>query len=215
MRRFWAGPPLVLPRPADAISRRWSRLPPRGRLLLASLAVLAVVVAAETRVRAAQLRWGGPPVQVWVAAADTGIGEVPRLTPVRLPPRIVPAAALSTAPGARPVTVPLPAGAVITEAHVAPAGPAVGLPSGLRLVPVPVDDGWGLAAGGAVDVWIGEPDGDGATLVARHRAVADVRTDEGGNLTALVAVAAREVPALTGGLARGTVWLSHVPAAER
>lgn len=182
------------------------------RIVVIVTAVVAAGAATEVRVRAAHARWGGPPVAAWVAVEGAGVGETPQLRRVRLPPRALPSAFLRGEPPGTPLTMALPAGAVLTEAHVAPAGPAVGIAPDARLVPVPVDEGWSVTAGGAVDVWVRDDTGGSATLVATRQAVMDVRVDESGDLTALVVIGADEVPAVASGLARGAVWLSHVPS---
>lgn len=214
MRSFLNGPPFVLPRPVDWMSRAWAHLAPRVRSLMVLSIMLTVLAATHLRVVRAESRWGGEPVTAWVATTDTGVGMVPDLRQVRLPPLAIPPASVTSTQSAmsgRPLTMALPAGGVLTELHTAAAGPAVGLPAGDRLVPVPVDEGWGVTAGGTVDVWIRSVDGDGARLVAAERVVVDVRADESGDLTALVAIDREAVPEVTGGLARGSVSLSHVP----
>ena len=209
MRSLLHGPPLVLPSAFDALCRRWARFPPRIRFLLVLVLAGAVLLLAYLHARQAESRWGGPPITVWVAARDLGVGEVPDLRRVRLPPGAVPAAPATAAGIRTPLTIALPEGAVLTKRHVSSSGPAVGLPRGSRLVPVPVDEGWGVTAGGQVDVWI--KDGDGSVLVAQQRPVIEVRSDDAGDVTALVSIAEEDVTALTGGLSDGSVLLSHAP----
>jgi hypothetical protein len=211
MRSFLNGPPFVFPRPWDRVSRAWARLAPRVRTAVVGAAILATLAGTQLRVMNAESRWGGEPVTAWVAASDTGVGEVPQLRRVRLPPLALPPTSVTAEPEERPLTMALPAGAVLTELHTAAAGPAVGLPADARLVPVPVDEGWAVAAGGRVDVWIRSDDDEGASLVAADRRVVEVRTDESGDLTALVSIDQEAVPSVTDGLARGAVLLSHVP----
>lgn len=210
MRAFLYGPPLVLPPAADRLAVHWARVPPRVRVLVAALAVLLLLAGTEVRVRRAESRWGGAPVTAWVAVADAGVGEVPELARLRLPPGALPAAPAPAPATGTPLTLALPQGAVLTEQHLSPAGPAVGLPPGTRLVPVPVDDGWGVAAGGRVDVWTVGRDGAGRR-VAQARPVLEVRADESGDLTALVAVEEDRVTDLASGLADGGIVLSHAP----
>lgn len=211
MRALLSGPPFVLPAPLDAAARRWSRVPPRVRALMVLVVVLGLLLATEVRVQHAEARWGGAPVTAWVATSDVGVGEVPELRRVRLPPGALPAQPVQRVSDVGPLTLALPEGAVLTQRHVSPVGPAVGLPPGSRLVPVPVDDGWAVAAGSRVDVWMAEADGS-TSLVAAARPVLEVRGGDGsGGLTALVAVEAGDVTALARGLGDGTVLLSHTP----
>jgi hypothetical protein len=104
----------------------------------------------------------------------------------------------------------VPEGTVLTKAHVASRGPAAGLAAGMRAVPVPTEAGWGVVAGGWVDVWVLGVGEEPARLVARGRPVLQVRDDAVG-LTSLVGVAGHEVEALTTGLALGRVLLAHAP----
>jgi hypothetical protein len=207
------GPPPAWPVPVDRICLGWSRLPPRLRLFVVIGLTTTLLAATRVQVHRAESRWGGPPVTVWVATADAGVGEVADLRRVRLPPGAVPPSAVER-PGTRPLTMALPEGAVLTTAHLAAEGPAVGLPQGSRLVPIPVEAGWGVSAGARVDVWV-EGSGTGARLVAAGRSVVEVRAeDEGsGHATALVALERDQVPAVTSALAQGAVLLSIVPGA--
>lgn len=217
MRAFWHGHPVVLPKLIDAAARRWAGVAPRIRFVVIIAATSAVLLASHARVLVAEARWGGTPVEAWVATRDAGVGETPDLRRVRLPPRALPAAPVTSLDPDATLAIALPEGAVLTERHVSPAGPAAGLPAGARLVPVPVDDGWAVTAGGRVDVWIAHPvaataaTSPEADLVARDRPVVDVRTDESGDLTALVSIDAGDVPDVTTGLLEGSVILSHTP----
>lgn len=210
MRALLEGPPPVLPVWVDALARRWAGVPPRARTVVIGLAVLLVLAGTEVRVRRAESRWGGAPVTAWVAETDTGVGQVPQLRQVRLPPGALPAAPADEPDAATPLTLALPEGAVLTALHVSPTGPAVGLPEGSRLVPIPVDAGWGVVAGGRVDVWLADTSGATA-LVAARRPVLEVRGEEPDRLTALVAVEEDDVTAVAGGLGTGSVLLSHAP----
>ena len=205
------GRPFAAPGVLDRLVRGWYGVPPRLRTVIMLVAVLALLTATRIQVRQAELRWGGPPVTAWVAEADTGVGEVAVLRRVRLPPDAVPTGALSAATD-EPLTMALPEGAVVTAGHVSASGPAVGLPGDARLVPIPVDPGWGITAGAQVDVWV-DDGGTGTTLVAAGRPVVDVRdTGSGaGRATALVSMARDQVPAVTAALAQGAVLLSLVP----
>lgn len=200
-----------LPGPVDILAERWARLRPRARLTVATLCVAALTVGVGVRIRYAESRWGGPPVGVWVALADTSVGEIPRLRRTELPPAAIPPRAVRDDPGDAPVTLALPEGTVLTHTHLSPAGPAVGLPADLRVLPVPVDEGWGVAAGGRVDVWVLGAGEEPAVLVASGRPVLEVRGDPGGDPTALVGLSSQEVASATSGLAIGQVLLTHAP----
>lgn len=214
LRAALQGPYPALPRPLDAASERWSSLRPRVRVVVAALAIAMSAVGVEVRVQAAEHRWGGPPIPVYVATDDLAVGApLTGLRRVTLPPDAAPAAALTQPPSdAAVLALALPDGAVVTARHVDPRGPAAGLDDGLRAVPIPVEDGWLVAAGGWVDVWVlGTPE-EPATLVARSRPVLEVR-DDGHSPTALVALDRdAEVGPATAGLALGRLLLAHAPA---
>ncbi len=204
------GPPFAWPAAVDRVAIAWAGLPPRLRTVVVIGLVVALVVGTRVQVQRAEARWGGTPVVVWIAEADTGVGEVALLRRVRLPPAAVPPGAVD-APTDEPLRMPLPEGAVLTTAHTAADGPAAGLPDGTRLVPIPVDAGWGVTVGSRVDVWV-EGAQQGSRLVAPDRSVIEVRGDEGsGHQTALVALEHGQVPAVTAALAQGAVLLSIVP----
>jgi hypothetical protein len=180
-------------------------------MLAALLAVTLAAAGVHARVEAADARWGGTPVDVYVAAADAPVGTVAPLRPMTLPPAAVPADAIIDEPPDRALSVALPEGAVLTETHLDERGPAAGLDPDLRAVPIPVEEGWGVTAGGWVDVWVLAGSDDPATLVARSRPVLALR-DEGASASALVGLDRdREVESVTSGLALGTVLLAHAP----
>jgi hypothetical protein len=210
LRRVLAGAHPALPGPVDGLAERWAGLPPRGRAVLTLVLLLAVAVGVEARVHAAEHRWGGAPVSVLVAAEDLPVGAAP--TAVRralLPPGALPWRPLAEVPDGAVLTLALPRGAVLTESHVAPSGPAAGLGEGLRALPVPVDEGWGVTAGGWVDVWVLGGDA-GATLAARSRPVLELR-GEPPDISALLGLAIEEVTAVTAALSHGRVLLAHAP----
>lgn len=214
LRRALHGPYPALPSPLDAASERWSSLRPRVRILVAVVAVAALAGAVEARVQSAEHRWGGAPVQVLIATEDLPVGAAATaVRRVALPPAVVPAAAVTQAPSPDAVlALALPEGAVLTAAHLDPRGPAAGLDARLRAVPVAVDEGWVVTAGGWVDVWVLAAGDEPATLVARSRPVLEVRT-EGAGTTALVGLdGEEEVGAATAGLALGRLLLAHAPA---
>jgi Flp pilus assembly protein CpaB len=209
--RLLDGPYPRLPRPLDALSEGWSRLRPRVRLAVGLLAVVALAVAVSLRIERADRRWGGPPVQVLVAQRDLPVGATELAVELEeRPPVAAPATALAEVPDGAVLAFALPAGSVLTRAHVDPRGPALGLPPGSRAVPVPVEQGWGVVGGGRVDVWVLGAEGEPARQVAQGAPVLEVAEDESAR-TALVGIAEDEVAATTAGLALGRVLLTHAP----
>jgi hypothetical protein len=203
----------ALPAPLDHCAERWAGTPPRIRLAAGLLAVVALIGVTESRVRSAERRWGGAPATVWVASADLGAGEpLGGLERRQVPPTVAPPAAVTSPPRRAVLSVPLPAGTILTEAHLAARGPAAGLAPGLRAVPIPVEHGWGVVAGGWVDVWVlgaGRED-DTRKAAARSRPVLEVH-EEGITPTALVGLDLTEVEAVTGALADRRLLLTHAP----
>lgn len=209
---FLRGPHLRLPRPLDAVSEWWSGRPPRMRMLIAALIVVAAFTALDARGRAVDARWGGTPTPVLVATHALAVGDpVTGVRTARFPPAVVPPDAVADVPDGAVLALALPEGAVVTGAHVDERGPAAGLPEGMRAVPVPSEPGWGLVEGGWVDVWTLGTGDEPSQLVAQRRPVLDVRRDPAG-LTSLVGLAEEEVDDVTSGLALGTVLLTHAPA---
>lgn len=215
LRRLATGPQPAWPRPVDAACEWWARLPPRVRLVLIVAVLVALAAATELRVQAAESRWGGEPVEVLTAAEDLPVGApaADGLRRARLPPEAVPDAALADVADDAVLAAPLPAGAVLTELHVSQQGPAAGLEPHLRVVPVAVEDGWGVEAGGWVDVWVAGGTARASEPVATRRPVLEVRDDGGSRPTALVGLHADEVAAVTAA-GRGGVRLTHAPPPE-
>ncbi len=204
------GPPFVLPPALDRCCERWWRMPPRIRVLALLLLVAAVLVTGQVRVARAQRRWGGPPRRALIAVTDTHVGERPSLRATLLPPAMVPPDAPQTVdPDAR-LALALPAGAVLTRAHVSPRGPAVGLARDLRVVSLPVQPGLDIHPGGSVDVWVLTAAPGRAHRVARQRPVVGVTTTDDES-TALVGLASAEVGGTMRALADGQVVLTQAP----
>lgn len=194
----------------DRAAEWWAGRTPRTRLALVALVAVALVAAAEARVRSAEQRWGGDPVAVLVAERDLWVGDAAQGLRRRwLPPRAVPPGATHEVPDDAVLALALPEGAVLTRAHLDTRGPAAGLPTHLRAVPVDVEEGWGVVAGGWVDVWLLADARAESRLVARSRPVLEVRL--GTRPTALVGLAEEEVGAVTGGLAGSRLLLAHAP----
>lgn len=211
LRRGLDGPYPRLPRFLDAVTERWARLRPRLRLVVCVVGVLALYVAVQMRVHRAEQRWGGSPVTALVATTDLAVGTVdPPLRQVDLPPAAVPPGAVPVVPPGAVLALALPEGSVLTGAHLDERGGAAGLAAGLRAVPVPVEDGWAVEAGGWVDVWVLGAGEQPARQVASSRAVLSVR-DDGAGRTALLGLAEDEVGPTTEGLALGSVLLTHAP----
>lgn len=211
LRRLATGPSPTWPAPLDGLAEGWARLPPRLRLAAIAAAIAAAAVAGHARMEAVESRWGGEPVAVLTATERMPLGTTAAggLARTRLPPRAVPPGAVSEVDDDAVLAAPLPRGAVLTELHVAETGPAAGLGDDLRVVPVAVREGWGVEAGGWVDVWV-EGAGPGRTgPVATSRPVLDVRGD-GARPTALIGLHTDEVAAVTGA-DRDAVRLTHAP----
>ena len=206
------GPHLRLPRPLDAVSDWWAGRPPRVRFLIGALLVLGALSAVDAQTRAVDARWGGDPVRVLIAPRDLLVGEtLPTMRSVLLPPDVVPPGAVHEPAEDAVLALALPRGAVLTGAHVDERGPARGLTDGMRAVPLPTEEGWGVVAGGWVDVWTLGTGQEPSRLVASSRPVLEVRHDASG-LTSLVGMTEAEVEAVTSGLALGRVLLAHAPA---
>lgn len=209
--RFLHGPHLRLPRPVDALSDWWAGRAPRVRMVAAALMIVATVLALDARAKAIDDRWGGTPRTVLIATSDLKVGdEVAGVRRVRVPPTVVPPDAIAEVPEGRVLALALPAGAIVTAAHLDARGAAVGLGDSMRAVPIPTEPGWGVVDGGWVDVWTLGSGDEPSELVAQGRPVVDVISDSSG-LTSLVGLDEDEAAAVTRGLALGRVLLAHAP----
>lgn len=210
VRRQAQRPPAVLWRPLDLVAERWARLAPRGRLACWALLLVAAAVLYAGRVARADDRWGGTPVTVLVAAEPLPAGvEQLELLPRPLPPAAVPPGAVQEVPEDASLAYALPAGSVLTAAHLDVQGPAVGLAEGMRALPLAVDEDWGVVAGGFVDLLAPVGEG-GSERLAASRPVLEVRGDRD-RRTALVGLDEKEVEDVTAALELGHLAVTHAP----
>lgn len=162
------------------------------------------------RVATAQAQWGGRGEQVWRATRTVPAGQPvsDALRPIRLPRAAIPPTAITTAvDNAAVLAVPLVEGALLTELHLSPVGPAVALPDDERAVPIPVEQTWGIEPGIVVDVWAVVDSDQPPEALAQARPVLQL-TDDGPRSVALVALHEDDVAATTATLARGRVLLT-------
>ncbi len=171
------------------------------RAAIAATAVLVVVAGGMGHV--ASSPWGAP-VTVLVASGDLEVGHVLGPSDVRRtawPSDLVPDGAVTAATGT--VVAPLPAGAVVTERHVADDGLGAALPDGHVAVPLPVELLPAVPVGARLDLVGADLDARGVTLTrealvlsadashvwvaVEHSAAADVAAaGASGRLTAVV-----------------------------
>ena len=174
------------------------------------LALVGLVAIGEARIAHVRNQWGGPPRRALVAIEAGAVGQTPKVRAVSLPPALVPPDAPQQVDDDATLAFALPGGAVLTRGHLSARGPAAGLTSDLRVVPIPVDAGWDVHAGGWVDVWaLSSP--DGSVRIAQRRPVLAVLSTDGDPPSALVGLAEPEVAAAVRGLANGEVLLTHAP----
>lgn len=216
MRDLLLGPPPNGPAWLRGPAERWAHLPPRVRLALLGLLVLLCAGLMSLRAESLQARWGGPGTPVWRATATIPAGETPqgRLRSVTIPAGVLPHAAVRAGRRIdRPLSAPLVRGAILTEQHLDVAGPAATLSPGHRLLPVPLDPGWGVETGAAVDVWaLAGPEGT-ASMIAAGRPVLRVAR-EGSRRTALVSLPVDVVRAAAEAVASGRVILTLAPGLD-
>ncbi|HUG84247.1 MAG TPA: hypothetical protein VMM13_06760 [Euzebya sp.] len=204
------GPPFALPRRLDRLADRWARLPPRLRLLVVVLLIVLFGGVQAARLAGAQARWGGPGAPVWQATATTAAGHdaAAAVQRVRLPRAAVPPnAVVGPLPPNTVLALPLVDGAILTDIHLSPSGPAVGLAPDERLLPIPVERSWGIEAGGVVDVWAIIDGREDTTPLATARPVLLLR-DDGPRPVALVSLHQDSVAEATATLARGRLLLT-------
>lgn len=205
------GPAWVLPPALDGVAEWWAGLGARQRMALGLTGVLLLVAGAAQWSGSVDARWGGAPVRVLVASLDLAPGaEAVDLEERWYPPAVVPPGAVSEVAEGSRLAFALPVGAVLTKAHLDPRGPGRGLADGLRALPVPLEAGWGVEAGGWVDVWVLGAGEQPARLVARSCPVLQVEAADQ-TATALVAIPEDAIGAAAEGLALGRVLLAHAP----
>jgi len=205
------GPAPALPRALDDLAEWWAGLGARQRMVVGITGVLLLVASAAQWSGSVDARWGGAPVRVFVASSDLAPGaKAGGLEERWYPPVVVPPGAVSEVTEGARLAFALPAGTVLTEAHLDPRGPGRGLAAGLRALPIPLEAGWGVEAGGWVDVWVLSAGEQPATLVARSCPVLQVEAADQ-TATALVAIPEAAIGAAAEGLALGRVLLAHAP----
>lgn len=194
------GAPLVLAPWLDALSDRWWGLTPRTRTVLATCLVAALLSGAALRTAASPY---GTPVAVLVAAEDLPAGaelDPSVLQRARWPGELVPEGYRLDATGT--LTAPLPAGAVLTDAHVTDRGLGGLLDATDSAVPLPAELVPPLPVGTVVQVVATGVDGTGTVLADR----AEVIAGDGGSLWLAVPHAAAADVAAAG--LRGSVALA-------
>lgn len=204
------GPPFALPRRVDRLADRWARLPPRLRVILLLTAVLLFGGLQAGRLADAQARWGGEGAPVWRATTTAAAGHnaAQVVERIRLPRAAVPPTAITgRLPPSTVLALPLVEGAILTDIHLSPVGPAAALPPDERVVPIPVERAWGIEAGGVVDVWAVTDDREDPTPLATARPVLLLR-DDGPRPVALVSLHEDAVAEATATLARGRLLLT-------
>lgn len=204
------GPPLPLPGRLDRLADRWARMPPRVRLLVVVVLLVGFGAMQAGRLAQAQARWGGAGDRVWQATATTHAGGdvADFVAPVRLPAAALPPDAVTgPLPDRTVLALPLVEGTILTEVHLAAAGPAAGLPPDDRLLPIPIDRDAGIEAGSIVDVWAVEDAREDPEPIASGRSVLALRED-GTRSVALVSVHEDDVAEATAVLARGRLLLT-------
>ncbi|MBW3561797.1 MAG: hypothetical protein KY437_04800 [Actinobacteria bacterium] len=203
IRALLDGGPPTLPGALDAVAERWAALPPRVRFAVASAAAVVILLVAGAG--AARSPWG-PPVDVFVAARDLPAGHLLSSEDLRRVPWPAELAPTRTVPPeGRTLTVGLPAGTPLGDAHLGDGGLASLLEQDEAAFPLPGGDVAELRAGQRVDLVAGDPGGAGLRLASEAR----VLTTAGD--IAWIAVQRDEAPALAGAAAWGRVVAVPLP----
>ena len=207
IRALLDGGPPTLPGAFDAVAERWAQLQPRVRFAAASISAVLILLIAGAG--AARSPWG-PPVDVFVATRDLPAGHVlssEDLREVPWPAELAPARTVS--PQGLTLTVGLPAGTPLGDAHLGDGGLASLLEQDEAAFPLPAEDVTELRAGQRVDLVAGDPGGAGLRLAAEAR----VLTTDGD--IAWIAIQRDEAPALAGAAASGRVVGVPLPTSGR
>lgn len=207
IRAFLDGRPPALPDHLDRLAERWASLPPRARLAVGVVAVVATLLLAGTG--AARSPWG-PPVDTLVATRDLPAGHhlAPGdLEPARWPSELAPPAVAGTV--GRTLTVGLPAGMPVTPGHLGDGGLAAQLREGEAAFPLTLDEHVTLEVGQLVDLVAGDAGGGGLRLAEAAR----VLTVDG--RSAWLAVDRDDAPGLAGASAWGRIVAVPLPFPDR
>lgn len=169
-----AGPPLRLPAAVDRIAEGWWRLTPRTRAAVGVVTALALLVAVVLRLALSPY---GPPAVVLVTRADLAVGTTVAATDVertRWPVELLPAASPATRAelGSARLAADVPAGTVLTRAHLRDAGPLATLAGGAAAVPIPTELLRGVTPAARLDVVGVAGDGSGRVLARDTRVLA-------------------------------------------
>ncbi len=169
------GSPFALPRGLDRLSERWWRLAPRWRFVATAAALAAVMVAGVSHVAATPY---GPPGTVLVAATDLHVGQEIGPGDVRnatWPQGLIPDGAATEVRGR--LAAPLPAGAVLTDRHLAGDGVAALLPAGSVAVPLALEAIPAVEPGQRIDLIGRDVQGTGVVLARDAQVLSTDATD--------------------------------------
>ena len=156
------GPPVELPGPLDRMAERWWAARPRTRTVLVLAGLAAVLLAGVTHAASDP---HGPPTSVLVAAEELRPGDRVTsavVTRATWPAGLVPNGAVTEVGGT--VAALLPAGAVVTDAHLGDGGLAAGVEPDRVAVTVPRELLPDVRAGSRLDVIGADHDGSVGTL---------------------------------------------------
>lgn len=207
IRALLGGRPPALPDQLDHLAERWAALPPRARLTVGLVAVVATLLLAGTG--AARSPWG-PPVDTLVATRDLPAGH--RLGPGDLEQASWPAELAPPAigdPDGRTLTVGLTDGMPVTPGHLGDGGLTAQLRDGEAAFPLTLGEGVTLEPGQLVDVVAGDAGGGGRRLADAAR----VLSVDG--QSAWLAVDRDDAPGLAGASTWGSIVAVPLPTPDR
>lgn len=191
------GPPVALPGPLDRMAERWWAARPRTRTAVVLATVAAVLLAGVTHAASDP---HGPPTSVLVATEELRPGDPVTPTVVTRatwPAGLVPDGAVTEPDGTAAAL--LPAGAVVTEAHLGDGGLAAGVDADRVAVTVPRELLPDVRSGSRLDVIGADHDGSARTLAADAVVVGVDDVD------VWLAVPPDAGPAVSAAAARGTI----------